>query len=55
VEAASDAKDVLPALKLLTKSKAVKIEVTRYICFYSLLETVEEATIMPTIRLGDRT
>jgi len=28
VEAASDAKDVLPALKLLTKSKAVKIEVT---------------------------
>src|SRR4029453_10281829 len=31
VEAASDAKDILPALKLLTKSKAVKIEVTRYI------------------------
>src|SRR4030095_3341557 len=41
VGAASDAKDFLPALKLLTKSKAVKIEVTRYICFYSLFETMD--------------
>src|SRR4030095_2636325 len=51
-EAASDAKDVLPAPRLLTKSKAVKIEVARYICFYSLLVTMEGATIMPTIRSG---
>jgi hypothetical protein len=36
-EVSSDAKDVLPALKLLTKNKAVRIEVARYICFYSLL------------------
>jgi hypothetical protein len=55
VEVASDAKDVFAALKLLTKSKAVKIEVTRYICFYSLLVTIEGATIMPTIPLVDRT
>jgi hypothetical protein len=54
-EVSSDAKDVLPALKLLTKSKAVKIEVARYICFYSLLVTMEGATIMPTIPRGDRT
>src|SRR6266567_5836375 len=40
-EVASDAKDVLPALKLLTRNKAVKIEVTRYICFYSFLVTME--------------
>src|SRR4029434_1447475 len=40
-EVSSDAKDVLPALKLLTKNKAVRIELARYICFYSLLETEE--------------
>src|SRR5512132_1759253 len=51
-EVSSDAKDVLPALRLLTKSKAVKIEVTRYICLYSLLVTIERATIVPTIPLG---
>src|ERR1700745_2538992 len=51
-EVSSDAIDVLPAPKLLTKSKAVKIEVTRYICFYSLLVTMVGATIMPTIPLG---
>jgi len=54
-EVSSDAKDVLPALKLLTRNKAVKIEVTRYICFYSLLVTIKGATIMPAIPLGDRT
>src|SRR4029434_7093120 len=54
-EVSSDAKDVLPALKLLTKSRAVKIEVARYICFYFFLVTKEGATIMPTIPLGDRT
>jgi hypothetical protein len=51
-EVSSDAKDVLPALKLLTRNKAVKNGVTRYICFYSLLVTMEGATIMPTIRSG---
>src|SRR5882724_8572452 len=29
----SDAKDILSALKLATKNKAVRIEVARYICF----------------------
>src|SRR4029453_18990392 len=54
-EVSSDAKDVLPALKLLTKSKAVKIKVARYIFLYSFLVMMEGATIMPTIPLGDRT
>jgi hypothetical protein len=39
--------------KLLTKNEAVKIEMARYIGFYSFF-TPGQATIMPVIRLGDR-
>src|SRR4029077_12263047 len=48
-EVSSDAKDILHALKLLTKIKDKKIEVARYICFFPLLVMMEGATIMPTI------
>jgi hypothetical protein len=51
-EVSSDAKDVLPALKLLTRNRAIKIEIARYICFYPLLVTMEGATIIPAIPLG---
>src|SRR6266404_33579 len=38
VEVASDAKDVFAALKLLTKNKAVKIEVSRFISYAPFLK-----------------